>query len=96
MNEVRLSRLASEGLSGPDNRSMWIRRRMLGQARRGVLPVDSLKFELTRFEVICLLGDLDDRGSEGRRRPRCAARAAADIQLRVARGFRRRRPANAS
>lgn len=77
--------LTSEGPSDADTRGVWVKRTMLRRARHGVLLVDSTKFELTQFETICALGDLDDVVSDAPPQPPLrSALAKADVQLHVA------------
>ena len=82
---IGASGLTAAGPSEVHSGAAWVKRRMLSQAKRGCLLLDSSKFEVLRHQLICPLNGIDELITD--RRPGealAAALAKAAIEIHVA------------
>jgi DeoR/GlpR family transcriptional regulator of sugar metabolism len=62
---IGASGLTAAGPSEVHSSAAWVKRRMLGQAKRSYL-LDSSKFDVLRHELVCPLGEIDEIVTDSR------------------------------
>lgn len=81
---IGASGLTAAGPSEVHSSAAWVKRRMLGQAKRSYLLLDSSKFDVLRHELVCPLGEIDeivtDRWPDGALRAELT-KAAVDVTV---------------
>ncbi len=82
---IGASGLTAAGPSEVHSSAAWVKRRMLRQAERSYLLLDSSKFDALRHELVCPLGEIDEVVTDRRPGSRLRAELAnAAVEVTVA------------